>query len=40
MKLDGDDPSYMPVTRDLSEYRRRIVLAFLESVLAATPDRG
>jgi hypothetical protein len=36
MSRGKEDPSYMPVTRDLSEFRRKTIVAYLESVIAGT----
>jgi len=35
LSRDPDDPSHMPVTRDLSGYNRKMILAYLESIAPA-----
>jgi hypothetical protein len=40
MSLPKDNASYMPITRDLSEFRRLTILAYLQSVTAGQKPDG
>jgi hypothetical protein len=37
LSVSKDDVAYMPVTRDLSEFRRQTILAYLRSVVGGNP---